>query len=172
MYYLKKIEVNFKENLQLFFNFLDRTTLEKTINKINFKIKTYEVNDRIKHYEYIKNTDFIFIVFDFLNRDSFEAVVETWKEYLIDTVNYSNKLYLLGNFFKEGKHLTEINEIDDLLNEIKEEKGVKIDYFEIGNNNDEKIEKLIDDIIFKTFVEKKKNSKSGKCSEAGSCFIF
>jgi len=146
--------------------------LEKTINKINFKIKTYEVNDRIKHYEYIKNTDFIFILFDFLNRDTFEAIVEIWKEYIIDTVNYSNKLYLLGNFFKEGKHLTEQNEIDDLLNEIKEEKGVKIDYFDIGNNCDEKIEKLIDDIISKTFVEKKKNSKSGKGDQSGSCLTF
>lgn len=152
-------------------NYLDRTIIEKTINKINFKLKIYEVNDRLKKYDEIKNTDFIFIVFDFLNRGSFEAIVEIWKEYLIDTVNYSNKLYLLGNFFKEGKFLTEINEIDELLNEIKEEKGVKIDYFEIGNNNDEKLEKLIDDVIFKNYVQKK-NSKSDKDNEAGSCAVF
>ena len=45
--------------------------------------------------------------------------MDNQKYYLMENVNYTNKLFLLGNYFKEGKHLTEKNEIDELLNEIK-----------------------------------------------------
>ncbi len=99
--------------------------------------------------------------------------METWKIYLIDTVNYSNKLFLLGNYFKEGEHLTEKNEIDELLKEIEDEKGVSIEYFQIGSFPDQKFVELFDDKIFNIYLEKKKNAKSCKGNnDAGSCTVF
>lgn len=152
---------------------LDKTTIEKTINRINFRIKVYEVNEPVRHYDYIKNTAFIFIIFDFLSRESFEDIVEIWKVYLIDTVGYSNKLFLLGNYFKEGEKLTEKNEIDELLKEIEEEKGVKIEYFDIGAYQDQKLVELFDDKIYKMYLEMTKNSKSSKSNhDSGSCSAF
>lgn len=92
---------------------------------------------------------------------------------MIDTVNYSNKLFLLGNYFKEGEHLTEKNEIDELLKEIEDEKGVSIEYFQIGSYPDQKFVELFDDKIFNIYLEKRKNAKSSKGNnDAGSCSVF
>jgi len=82
-------------------------------------------------------------------------------------------LFLLGNYFKEGKKKTEQREIDDLLKEIKDEKGVQIDYFEIGKYTDSEIVDLIDKKIINSYLEKKTSSKSSRgCNEAHSCCVF
>jgi hypothetical protein len=79
---------------------------------------------------------------------------------------------LLGNYFKEGEKLTEKNEIDELLKEIEEEKGVNIDYFDVGSYSDQKLVELFDDKIYNIYLEKK-NAKSCKGNnDGGSCYIF
>ena len=87
------------------------------------------MNEPIKHYDYIKNTEFIFLIFDILNRSSYEDIVEIWKDYLMDKVNYTNKLFLLGNYYKEDEHMTEKKEIEELIESIKQEKNFTIYYF-------------------------------------------
>ncbi len=69
--------------------------------------------------------------------------------------------------------MTEKNEIDDLLKEIEDEKGVKIEYFPVGSYPDQKLVEVFDDKIFNTYLEKKKINKSScKGSDGGSCSAF
>ena len=80
---------------------------------------------------------------------------------------------LLGNYFKEGEKLTEKNEIDELLKEIEDEKGVNIEYFEVGSYPDQKLVELFDDKISKIYLEKKKQAKCCKGNnDGGSCSVF
>ena len=130
------------------------------------------MNEPIKHYDYIKNTEFIFLIFDILNRSSYEDIVEIWKDYLMDKVNYTNKLFLLGNYYKEDEHMTEKKEIEELIESIKQEKNFTIDYFEIGNLSDEKLMEFLDDKILKANNEKKKTKQNHKDDNSGSCMIF
>jgi len=107
--------------------------------------------------------------FDLLNRDSYEDIDNRWKNYLINKVEYSNRLYLLGNYIKKGHHLTDRQEIDDLIND--ENINIKIEYVEIGGFSDEELVKFFDNKILKALEEKIKN-KPTKENESGSCDIF
>lgn len=108
------------------------------------------------------------INFDLLNRESYEDIDNRWKNYLIDKVEYSNRLYLLGNYTKKGHHLTDMQEIDDLI----KDDNIKIDYFEIGNFTDDDLVKFFDDKILKAFQDNLKNKPSKNDCEMGSCVIF
>ena len=93
------------------------------------------------------------INFDLLSRESYEDIDFRWKNYLIEKVEYSNRLYLLGNYAKKGQFLTDRQEIDDL---IKDE-NIKIDYFEIGHFTDEELVKFFDERILRAHQDKLKN---------------
>lgn len=131
------------------------------------------MSEPAKYYDYIKNTDFIFLIFDFAERKTFESIIDVWKGYLIDKVEYANKLYLLGNQFKNEEFLTtRIEEVQDLIKEINQEKGVNIEFFDIGNMSNDKLIEFIDDKILIVYEEKKKSKPNKSDPSSGSCFIF
>lgn len=130
-------------------------------------MKIYEVNEEEKYYDYIKGTDFILLNFDLLNRDSYEDIDSRWKNYIIKQMEYTKKVYLLGNYKKKEEHLTDRKEIDDLLSD----ENIKIDYFEIGGFTDEELVKFFDNRILMALQDKMNNKDDDK-NKAGSCLIF
>jgi hypothetical protein len=105
--------------------------------------------------------------FDLLNRDSYEDIYNRWKNFIINKLEYTKRIYLLGNYTKKGHHLTDRQEIDDLIND----ENIRIDYHEIGNFSNEELVKFFDDIIFKA-MQDKINDKPSKDNNSGSCIIF
>lgn len=107
------------------------------------------------------------LIFDLLNRETYEDIYNRWKNFIINKLEYTNRLYLLGNYNKKGHHLTDRQEIDDLISD----ENIRIDYYEIGSYSNEDLVKFFDDLILKAHQDKI-NNKPSKDNNSGSCIIY
>ena len=131
--------------------------LPDTTTSFKIKIKQFsEKNDKL--IDHINKSDCVIIIFEMTSRKSFENLFNYWLIFLRDTCHYKGEVIVFGNHINKKEELrvdeAEIKELLDIC-------GLNCSFFDIGKNEIEDNNKLIDNFI-KTAYNKSKASSSKK----------
>ena len=112
----------------------------------------------------INESHCIFILFDMSSRKSFEQLLDYWLIFLRDICHYNGLVVIFGKHYDKQKPL--MTDDDEIKHMIKVSE-VDCSFYNIGNNDIEENNKIIDIFISNAFENSKNNSSNKK-----DCIIF
>jgi len=156
--------------------FLDNSykDIQKIISQLPFIIDFYEFNtNNDKYISQIQDCHVILIMFDLNNRNSFDNLNDCWLYFLKNHCYYENDIYILGNYIdKSSAPLTSSEEINEMIKFLE----IPIaNYIEVGNKTNEELNKLIDELVFHTYIDDLKNVKEdckGGSFKVDKCIVY
>ena len=129
----------------------------------SLKLRFYEYSDiPDKKAKDISNHHCIIIIFDMTERKSFEDILDKWIKFLREIKYNNNNIILFGTKKDSNKNelpMTDIEEIDYLFQLI----GIKKDFYDIGNKNENEICDLIDKLLEQSYGNAKSNMNKKDC---------
>ena len=130
-----------------------------------FKITINEYSEKSeKIISNINESHCIFILFDMSSRKSFEKLLDDWLIFLRDSCHYKGLIFIFGKHYNKNEPLmTDESEINEMI-KVSE---VECSFHNIGNNEIDENNKIIDKLISNA-VENAKNNNSNK----KDCIIF
>jgi hypothetical protein len=103
----------------------------------------------------------VILIFDLNNRNTFDNLNDYWLRFLRYDCDFQNEICVFGNYSKNtGPPLTQK---DEILEMIKISNLENVNYKEIGNKGIEQLNVFLDDLMFQTYENDKKYSKTGRC---------
>ena len=112
----------------------------------------------------INDSQCVFILFDMASRKSFEKLLDDWLIFLRDSCHYKGQVFIFGKHCdKKEPLMTDEIEIKEMI-KISE---VESTFYNIGNNDIEENNEIIDQLISKAVENAKTNSSNKK-----DCEIF
>ena len=146
-----------KEGKISFFKELESSQQFKiTINKYSEKSE--------KIINTINESQCVFILFDMANRKSFEKLLDDWLIFLRDSCHYKGLVFIFGKHYdKKEPLMTDEEEIKEMI-KVSE---VECSFYNIGNNEIEENNKIIDQLISHAVENAKTNNANKK-----DCVIF
>ena len=112
----------------------------------------------------INESHCVFILFDMSSRKSFEKLLDEWLIFLRDSCHYKGLVFIFGKHYDKKQPL--MTDDDEIKHMIKVSE-VDCSFYNIGNNNTEENNKIIDKLISNAFENSKNNSSNKK-----DCIIF